>query len=144
MRFFIKRGLWAFGAILFFAAPLALGPLCAEGGAEGGAKGGESLDDNSWLSPHRLQLIVKADATQGGDEGGDEGGGATEAGPYVFQRQLSCQLAEESIDERVLTLYPAAAEYSYRKVVYKTLYLEKAECTLVVHIKGLHLKRKIQ
>ncbi len=92
--------------------------------------GADVLRDNLWLGPNKLQLIVE--------------GNAPGNIPYVNQRESSCNVAENSIDDKLISLYPNAARIRYRKVIYKTLYFKKSECTLIVHIKAPQLKRKLQ
>ena len=60
--------------------------------------------------------------------------------PYSQQRPLACTQAEENIDSYLLTLYPNAKNIKYKKKIYRTLYMDKGECRIIVHIRKHNLK----
>ncbi|MDH4198834.1 MAG: hypothetical protein OEV66_00495 [Spirochaetia bacterium] len=90
----------------------------------------ELLYDNYWLNDDTLQIQV--------------GYSNEENIPYSLRGEKACTKAKELIDARLLSLYPTLKEVHYHKNIYKTLFLEKSECRLVVHISYPNLKNKIK
>jgi len=89
------------------------------------------LSDNYWINNDTLQLVVL------GKPENDEV-------PYTKQTELACEIAEQNIKTRLLELYPKAAGQKYRTKILRKIYPEPGHCSLVTHISGPGLKRKLQ
>jgi hypothetical protein len=90
----------------------------------------ELLEDNLWIDKNTIQIQVEASND--------------ENIPYSLRRQNSCIQAKESIKNIFEKTYPGSVNLPYRFTIFKTLYTEKNNCRLVVHIYMKNLKEKIQ
>jgi hypothetical protein len=88
------------------------------------------MKDNLWLSEDRLQIII-------------ENTDSSLDGPFVVRRDSACIEAKKRIEPEMKKRYPSIEGISYSKKIIKTLYTGKGECTLVVHVVGSQLKKKL-
>jgi len=87
----------------------------------------DMMKTDLWLNDSLLQIVVDENVEQ-------------QKKPYSKQRPLACVQAEENIDSNLLTLYPNAKNIKYKKKIYRTLYMDKGECRIIVHIRKHNLK----
>jgi len=87
----------------------------------------DMMKTDLWLSDSLLQIVIDENVEQ-------------QKIPYSQQRFLACAQAEGNIDSYLLTLYPNAKNIKYKKKIYRTLYMDKGECRIIVHIRKHNLK----
>lgn len=89
----------------------------------------EALYDNYWIDDNTLQIQVEYTSP--------------ENMPYTMRKEKACNKAKELIDTHLYTLYPSIQGMSYRKYIYKTMYHNKTDCRLIVHIAMENLRNKL-